>query len=204
MIKFLALTGLLAAASVAAVYNTHPAEVRQAADAASAAAVRAWTGVEGNPVPVLVALGTFLLTIVYHKLKGKSLRESVEVAATRVTVVAVPTPAAPVAESEAAVVKRAQLRATRTQLIADQIGLENRIRKLPGEVQKAEKDACYTEQAVNEAEEALTKAESALEAKIAENEAAAKKLEALRAELGAGEAELAAIAAELKKLADVV
>lgn len=197
MIKFLALTALLAAASAAAVYNTHPAEVRQAADVASAAAVRAWTGVEGNPVPVLVALGTFLLTIVYHKLKGKSLRESVEVAATRVTVVAVPAPAAPPAESEAAVVKRAQLRATRTQLLADQIGLENRIRKLPGEVQKAEKDACYTEQAV-------TDTEKALEVKRAAHAEAAKKLEALRVELAAGEAELAAIANELKKLADVV
>lgn len=203
--KFIALAVVGTTAAVAAVHSTYPTEFRQASDTGTATAVRVWGNIEANPVPVLVALGTFLLTIVYHKLKGKSFSESVEVAATRVTVVAVPSAVpTPTVDPEATVLKRAQLRATRTQLIADQIGLENRIRKLPGEVQKAEKDVCYTEQAMTEAEAALTKAESTMEAKIAENETAAKKLEALRAELGAGEAELAAIATELKKLADVV
>ena len=41
-------------------------------------------------MPLALAAGTFLLTVLYHKAKGKSFRESVEVAATRVAVVSVP------------------------------------------------------------------------------------------------------------------
>ena len=203
MKKLIALAVLVAGAAGATVYTTHPDEFRQASEVAALAAVRMWAGIEANPTPVLVALGTFLLTIVYHKLKGKSFGESVEVAATRVTVVAVPA-LGPGAEPETAVVKRAQLRATRTQLITDQIGLENRIRKLPDEVRKAEQEVCYAEQAMASAEEALTKAETTMEAKIEAHTAANAKLEALRKELAAGESELNAITAELKKLADVV
>jgi chromosome segregation ATPase len=206
MKKLFALAVLTAALIVATLYTTHPDEFRQATDTTAAASLRLWAGIEANPAPVLVALGTFMLTIVYHKLKGKSLRESVEVAATRVTVVALPTPTpvAPVAESENVVVKRAQARATRTQLIADQIGLENRLRKLPDDVRKSEQEVCYAEQAVTTAEEALSKAETAMEAKLEAESAAKAKLELLRKELAAGESELSAIAAELKKLADVV
>ncbi|QJW93460.1 hypothetical protein [Frigoriglobus tundricola] len=202
MKKFITLTIVSLAAAVGTASATHPDESRLLLAAVVRTADRMGSSIEANPVPVLVALGTFLLTIVYHTAKGKSLRESVEFAATRVTVV--PVPAAAPAESEAAVVKRAQARATRTQLIADQIGLENRIRKLPDEVKKAEQEACYTEQAVTDAEKALTAAEEALEAKLAANEAAGVRLEALRKELAGGQAELAAIAGELKKLAEFV
>lgn len=204
MKKFIALATVAVAAAVGTGFATHPDESKQFLDAAVRAAERLRDNIEANPVPVLVALGTFLLTIVYHKAKGKSLRESVEFAATRVTLVPVPTPALTTGEAENAVVKRAQARATRTQLLSDQIGLENRIRKLPDEVKKAEKEASYAEQAVSDGEEALTAAEEALEAKLALSEAANAKLAALRKELAAGESELAAIAAELKKLAEVV
>ena len=201
MMKFIALVVFVAGAVVASAYTTYPTEFRQTADTASATAPRVWASVEANPAPVLVALGTFLLTIIYHKLKGKSLKESVEVAATRVTVVNVP---APTTESDNAIVKRAQARATRTQLIADQIGLENRIRKLPEEVRRAEQEVCYADKAMVDAEEALTAAEEAMEAKIEAHKAASAKLEALRREQAAGASELDAIATELKKLADVV
>ncbi len=193
MKKFIALATV--AAAVGTGYATHPDEARQFLDAAARAAERVRGSIEANPVPVLVALGTFLLTIVYHKAKGKSLRESVAFAATRVTLVPVPTPAA--GEHATAVVKRAQARATRTQLVADQIGLENRIRKLPDEVKKAEKEACYTEQSLADARRAVV-------AKLTAHEEAVAKLAALREELAAGESEVAAIAAELKKLAGVV
>ena len=193
MKKFIALATV--AAAVGTGYATHPDEARQFLDAAARAAERVRDSIEANPVPVLVALGTFLLTIVYHKAKGKSLRESVAFAATRVTLVPVPTPAA--GEHTTAVVKRAQARATRTQLVADQIGLENRIRKLPDEVKKAEKEACYTEQSLADARRAVV-------AKLTAHEEAVAKLEALREELAAGESEVVAIAAELKKLAEVV
>jgi hypothetical protein len=191
MKKLFALALIGVAGAGAAIYATHPEELKAAYNAALPLTEKAWAGIEANPVPVLVALGTFLLTIIYHKAKGMSLRQSVEFAATRVAVVPVP-----MAQSETAVVLRAKARATRAQLIADQIGLENRIRKLPAEVKAAEKDACYTENAVADARKSL-------EAKQQAHEDAVAKLEQLRADLAAGEEELAAIAEELKKLAEV-
>lgn len=184
----------LAAAAVGAWYRTHPGEFVRHVQAAKGAAERAWANAEANPVPVVFALGTFLATVAYHTAKGKSLRESVEVAATRVTVV--PVPREP-DEAEALVVKRAKARATRAQLLADQIALQNRQRKMPEAVLKAEKDACYTEQSVADAERALAdKEKSHVEAVV--------RLEALRKDKAACDAELAAIDAELTKLAEWV
>jgi hypothetical protein len=130
----------------------------------------------------------------YHKAKGKSLRESLEVAATRVTVVNVPQAEA---GAENPVVKRAKARATRAQLLVDQIGLQNRQKKLPEEVLKAEKDACYTEQALIDAERKLADRQKAHEEAVA-------KLDALRKDRDASAAELAEIDGESQKLADLV
>ena len=188
-------TVFLLAAAAGTGYATYPDEFMRYAGMAEQAGLRVWGSIEAYPVPVLLALGTFLLTVIYHKAKGKTLRESVEVAATRVTFVSVPTKATE--EDENPVVKRAQARATRTQLVTDQIGLQNRLRKLPEELLKAEKETCYTEQAVAEAEEKLVTKRQA-------HEAATERLEALRKELAAGDAELAAIDAELKKLSELV
>jgi hypothetical protein len=196
MMRITLLFVFLLAGAGAGFYATHPDEFVRYAAMTEAAAVRLWENVEAHPVPMLVALGTFLLTVVYHKAMGKSLRESVEVAATRVTVVSVPAKEKE-AEAENPVVRRAKARATRAQLIADQIGLENRHRKLPEEIVKAEKEACYTEQAVADAKRVLG------EKHKAHNKAVAA-LEALRREKAAADAELAAITAELKKLAEVV
>lgn len=187
------LTAALGAAAGAA-YATRPDEFLQYAAVAAHAAERVWAGIQANPVPVGLAVGTFLLTVVYHKAKGKSLRESVEVAATRVTVVPL---IARDTGQENPIVTRARARATRTQLIADRIGLENRTRKLPDELLRAEKETCYTEQA-------LAEAERSWEAKQEAHDAALAKLEALRKEKAAAEAELAEIDTELKKLAEVV
>jgi len=154
----------------------------------------AWDGIRANPVPVAIGAGTFLLTVTYHKAKGKSLRESLEVAATRVTVVSVPQAEA---GDENPVVKRAKARATRAQLLVDQIGLQNRHKKLPEEVLKAEKDACYTEQALIDAERKLADRQKAHTDAVA-------KLEALRKERDGSAAELAEIDVELQKLADLV
>jgi hypothetical protein len=181
-------------AAVASGYFAYPNEFKQYTDAAAQGARRVGVAVEANPVPVYLALGTFLLTVVYHKAKGKSLRESVEVATTRVAVVPVPRESA---EPETTVVRRAKARATRAQLLADQIGLQNRQRQFPDAVLKAEKEACYTEQAVADAERTLAGRKKAHDEAVA-------KLEALRKERAAGEAELAEIDAELKKLAEWV
>jgi hypothetical protein len=182
---------LLVAAAGAANYPDH---VARYAAAAVRAAVQAWAGVEANPAPVCLAVGTFLLTVIYHKARGKSLRESVEVAATRVTVVPAP-PAG--AEPETAVIKRAKARATRAQLLTDQIGLQNRQRKLPEAITTAEKDVCYAKQALTDAER--TRAD-----RRKTYEEAQAKLAAMRKEKAAAEAELADIEAELKKMAALV
>lgn len=189
MMKRIAVVTACLAAAVGVGINTSPVEFERYAGAAR----RAWGGIEANPGPVGFALGTFLLTVGYHKAKGKSLRESVEVAATRVTVVNVP----PRGEAEADVVRRAKARAVRAQLIADQIGLQNRTRKLPEAVVKAEQEACYTEHALADAGRLLaTKRKAHAEAVAA--------LDALRKEKAEGEGELVAIEGELRKLAETV
>lgn len=193
----LAALGLGAGAAAAAAFAVPADELTRLADLGSAALARGWESLTANPAPVAVAAGTFLLTVVYHKARGKSLRESVEVAATRVTVIPVPAGGPMPAEDENAAVRRAKARATRTQLVADQIALENRHRKLPEAINRAEKDVCYTEQAAADAEKALADRRKAHADAVA-------KLEALRKEKAEGDAELAAIAAGLRNLAGLV
>jgi len=195
MIKRLALlTFFLAPIAAGVIYFTDPAEFTRNVDLATQNAPRLWNAIEAYPVPVVLAVGTFFLTVLYHKAKGKSFRESVEVAATRVAVVQVPVAEPP---TENPVVIRAKARATRTQLLADQVGLENRQRKLPEEIVKAEKEVCYAEQAVDDAKRALG------EKHKAHNKAVAA-LKVLRAQQAEGDAELASIKVELQKLAQLV
>jgi len=186
-------TAALGAAAAAAGYLRDPADLDRFLDAARPIAGRAWDGVTANPGPVVLAFATFLLTVLYHAARGKTLRESVEVAATRVTVIPVPQPPG----DESPVLARAKARAARTQLVADQIALENRARQMPTAVRAAEQEACYTEQGATDAARTLTAR------KLAHEEAVAK-LAALRREKAAADAELTAIRAELRKLADVV
>lgn len=166
--------------------KARPAEAGRLAEAAADAAVRAWAGVEGNPIPAAVAGGTFLLTVGYRK--GRA-----GVAGRAATLVLTP----PADEPEPLVVRRAKARATRAQLIADHIGLENRKKKMGGEITQAEKEACYTEQAVADAERVLAEKRKA-------HQAAAEKLDRLAEEQRRVKDELAAIGAELKKLSELV
>ncbi len=188
-------TVFLAVAAAGVGYAVYPDDAQQYLAVAAKAGLRAWDNIEANPAPWYLALGTFLLTVIYHKARGKSLRESVEVAATRVTVISAPTREPD--ESENPVVRRAKARTTRTQLMSDLIGLQNRFRKLPDEILKLERDLCYTEQALDEAEKKLND-------KVKAHDEAVAKLEAIRKEKAASDAEMAAIEAELKKLAEVV
>jgi hypothetical protein len=188
-------TAGLAAAAVGAGYYTHPAEFAEYTRAAGQVARRVGESVQANPGPYAVALATFLLTVVYHTLRGKSLRESVEVAATRVTVVTAP--ARPSNDPDPPVLQRAKARATRAQLIADQIGIQNRQKWLPEAIVNAEKDAAYTEQAMSDAERSLA-------AKQKAHADAVAKLARLRKQKAEGDAELAEIEAELEKLAELV
>jgi len=193
MMKRIALATVCLLAAVGLGYALYPDEFTRYAEQAAAGLPRLWEKVEANPFPVGLALGTFLLTALYHKAKGKSFRESVTCAATRVTV-------GPVAkdedEPETPVLKRAKARAVRAQLLSDRIGLENRFRKLPEEVVKAEKVTCYTEQAVADAKKALEEKQKA-------HDRAVSMLATLRKEKSAADAELAEIDVQLKKLAAV-
>ena len=71
----------LATAAIGAVgaagYFAYPQEFRQYADTAAVTARTVGQKIDANPVPVYLALGTFLLTVVYHKARGKSLRKFV-------------------------------------------------------------------------------------------------------------------------------
>src|SRR5947208_6823555 len=183
MMKRIALGAVCLGAAVGYGYHAYPDEVRRYAGEAVQAGRWVWEGIEANPLPEGLAAGTFLLTVIYHKAKGKSLRESLEVAATRVTVVNVPQPET---GDENPVVKRAKARATRAQLLADQIGLQTRQRKLPEELVKAEKDVCYTGHALADAERKVADARRIHDDAVA-------KLEGLRSERAAADDELAEI-----------
>src|SRR5262245_35527963 len=174
--RFILFLLVCAAAAFGIAFTQYPDEVTQYTATAVAAGQRTWDAVEANPTPVLLAVGTFLLTVLYHKARGKSLRESVEVAATRVTVV--PVAVKEMRDDENPVVRRAKARATRAQLIADQVNIQNRHRKLPEELLKAEKDACYTEQALADAERVLGNRRKAHDEAVA-------RLEGLRKEQAA-------------------
>jgi hypothetical protein len=171
-------------------YAKYPEQLAQFSDRGAQLAQRVWGNVEANPIPVYIAIGTFLLTVVYLRVKGKTLRESVEVAATRVTVVPVP---AKEADDEPLVVKRAKARATWAQLMTDQVALQNRSKHLPEAIRTAQKDACYTEQSVADAERALKTKQGAHDEAVA-------KLDKLCNEKAACDTELKAIDVELKKL----
>lgn len=183
---------LALAAAIGAAYAAYPAESLEVVAAAKQIGLQVWDGVKANPVPTSLALGTFLVTVIYYRARGRTLREAVEVAATRVTVVPVP-----VAESETLVVRRAKARATRTQLLADQIALQDRLRKLPEAIVRAEKETCYTQHAVAETERKLADRRRA-------HEEATARLEALRNEQACANAELAEIEVELEKLAELI
>ncbi len=88
--KRIVLLFVFLAAAIGVELQANPGESKQIAALVMKAALSVWDSIEANPVPVAVALGTFLLTVIFYKVKGKSLRESVEVAATRVMVVSVP------------------------------------------------------------------------------------------------------------------
>ncbi len=188
---------LVFGAVAAALAKSYPAKFERYSILSMTKAEIAWNKIESNPIPIVVALGTFVMTFIYHKAKGKSFRESVEVAATRVTVVQpVPAPNSVQREEENPVLKRARDRTTRIQLLADQVEIRNRIAKLPEALIKAEQEYCFKEKAVLDAKAALGE-------KYKARNQAENRLANLRSELETGRAEIEAIEAELMKLKQV-
>ena len=76
--KRIVLLAVVLAAAAGAGYAAYPDDVLRVAEAARAVGLRAADAVATNPAPVALALGGFLLTVIYHKARGKSLRESVD------------------------------------------------------------------------------------------------------------------------------
>jgi hypothetical protein len=99
-----------------------------------------------NPVPIYVAVAWFSLTFVYHWAKGKSFRESVEVAATRVKVVEQPT-----AQPVSPVIEKAQASVIYLQLVETCDEVEAKIKRLNDERKKADEVAA---KALREADQA--------------------------------------------------
>ena len=99
--------------------------------------------------------------------------------------------------NETPVIKRAKARATRTQLLTDQTGIQNRLRKMPEAIAKAEKDVCYAQRALTDAEQLR------MEKRKVRTDAVAT-LEALRKEKAEGDVELAQIEVELDKITVLV
>ena len=183
---------LIAGGTVA--YHKATSEAQPYLDKAKQVGMLVKSNIVTNPVPIGLAIGTFLFTCIYHKVKGKSFRDAVEFAATRVVVVP-----APQVEPEPAnpILMRAYARTTRTQLLADQVIMKTRINKLPSDVTQAEKEFCFAEKAVYDAKRILGE-------KHKVRNVAHRKLTDLRAELTSGQAEVDAIENELGKLAEVV
>jgi hypothetical protein len=101
--------------------GAYPNQLQPLQDQTQQFAEKAWTGIEANPSPVIFALATFVLTVVYHMGRGKSLKESVGIAAIRTPVIE--------ATQEAIVVRRARARSTKNQLLVDKKTIEDRHKK---------------------------------------------------------------------------
>ncbi len=102
-----------------------------------------------NPVPIWVAVAGFLFTMVYHWAKGKSFRESVEVAATRVKVVE--TTATPAAATVSPAYEKAQKQSVYLRLAESETEIEAKIGRLRTEVAKADKVMADTSKQAKEA-----------------------------------------------------
>jgi hypothetical protein len=148
------------------------------------ASLKGWEGIKANPAPFISALVVFVLTFLFWKSRGATFRQAVEAAATRVAPVPVVSPA----------LKRANTRAAKMQLLTDQIGIQNRLRELPGKIKEAERDVCHAQKARDEAKTAHETQQKVFE----ESEA---RLAMLRKELEEKKAEGDEIAEELEKLA---
>lgn len=144
-----------------------------------------------NPVPIYVAVAWFLFTMVYHWAKGKSFRESVEVAATRVKVVEQPATTTQ-AETVSPVVLEAQQKLLSHQLKGEAIAITDRLKKLPELMKKAEVEVCHRQKQETEAKSVHTVAFKNLSD-------ASKNLAKLRAEHFESINKLAAIETELER-----
>lgn len=198
--KKIAVIVLVLVVAAMAKYLNNPNEFRPYLIKAGEWAQRIRSNAESNPVPIVIAIGTFVFTCIYHKARGKSFRDAVEVAATRVTVIpAAPAASAATVETEPVnpVLMRAYARTTRTQLLADQTVLKVRINTLPDEVKTAEKEFCFAEKQVLEAKRVLGEKHKA-------RNLVTNKLASLREQLNDGRKEIDAIESELTKLAEYV
>lgn len=158
-------------------------------DKAENYAEKGWGKLEENPIPVLVALVTMILTVVYHRTKGKTFRQALEVAVTKVNTVEV----GERISGPSSAASRAQAALMYQQLERAQASFEGRLKHLPGTIDAGRK---ATNRAATEAQVAQKTAD---EKKLAFKQAL-DALAKLEAEQEAGQRELVEIDAELAAL----
>lgn len=90
----------------------------------------------------------FLTTVAILRLRGKTTKEAFRTAAFPTTI------------EEPPAIRRARAKTLRTQLIADQIGMEGQLRKLPEQIAHAEKGASFTRKHLIEMQSVCKKAQS--------------------------------------------
>lgn len=166
-------------------------------DVTERTADRVWTAAEQHQATIVIALLTVLVTIVYHKANGKSLRQAVEIAATRVHTVPTAVPVSREPDPTTAI-GRAGLKVLADQLEVDRDRLENAAKNMPMRLETARKNL---KKAKSEHDESLAvlgrrtaaakDAEVQLGNLLAEQEKVTRDLQQVRSELGGLKSKLA-------------
>lgn len=118
-------------------------------------------------------VGAFLCSVVMLRSRGKSTKEAFKTAAFPATSV----------QEESHVVRKAKNKGLRTQLIAEQIGLENQLRKMPGQIEAAQKNVSWTSKHLQEAEIAYKKAKEDYDAAYDHNQGLIRNRHAIETDL---------------------
>lgn len=136
------------------VKNSSP--VRTAEDGAASVgeyASRFWASIESNPGPSILAIVLFTVTVLYHKMKGRSTLAALKAGILKEAPVDPPLPSNPI------YAKMLQ-QAAETQMLETYEKLEARQKTLPNEIQNAAAALKQSEAAYKRAQEAASRAEN--------------------------------------------
>lgn len=150
-----------------------------------------WAKIVADPAPYLSALGTFCALFVYHKIKGRSTRESLEAAASRSTTVMVmpAQPAGPVIDPNSPYAVAMNSLAV-TQLQKHLGDLLNRKEVLPKEIKEIETECAHAQKALEKAKELYEKCQNEYEQWEAERLDSVSESETIAAKIKATEEEI--------------
>ncbi len=178
---------------------------------------RVWESVVANPTPVVMAIAVFLFTCAYHVVRGRSIREAVEIAITKIepqrsTASGLPTMGeayrgtshanqsgsdASEEVEETPVMARARNRVEWHQLTTDKEDIERRMLRLPDEIATVQRDVSMKEMEYRQVATDHQVKKERLETVVG-------RLNALLDEKARRNTELAAVDAELERLKPLV